>query len=232
MGEAPVGKAGWYEGSRSWWTPGQLSVSWFPGAWRRTHQSCRGHHCALGDRHRPQSPGGTSLQNHTGMLGSSWHQTSLENSLGERQGGRRGSEGQGNCSLLHKLGLTWGQGHGVPLLLVPSKQRCPVQPGGQKQLPSWGWQVPPWRHWQGWAQLAPQCPRGHAAGDKVYVWQGRASPSWMNSQPLASRKSSAQLWSPQGHQGFECFCTLMTHRCSCPAPCARLPPQHLHLTTQ
>lgn len=42
------------------------------------------------------------------------------------------------------LGLTWAQGHGAQLLLVPSKQRCPVQPGGQKQLPSWGWQVPPW----------------------------------------------------------------------------------------
>ena len=101
-------------------------------------------------------------------------------------------------------GWGWRSGHGVALLLVPSKQRCPVQPGGQKQLPSWGWQVPPWRHWQSWAQLAPQCPKGHAAGDKVGAClAGRASISWGNSQSPTLLKPSTQLWSPQRHQGFK-----------------------------
>lgn len=116
----------------------------------------------------------------------------------ESRGGRRGSEGPGNSSPLLRLGLTWRQGHGVPLLLVPSKQRCPVRPGGQKQLPCWGWQVPPWRHWQSWAQLAPQCPRGHAAGDKVGAClAGRASPPLSDfSAPSIAELFSSALVSP------------------------------------
>ena len=64
--------------------PGALGTI---GANRRTHQSCRGRRCAPGDTHRLPSPGGTSLQDHTGRTGSSWHRTSPESSLRDRQGG-------------------------------------------------------------------------------------------------------------------------------------------------
>lgn len=63
----------------------------------RTHQSCRGRHCALGDTHRPQSLGGTSLRDRTGMVGNNWHRTPLESSLfreRRRQAGIRGAREQ------------------------------------------------------------------------------------------------------------------------------------------
>lgn len=121
-------------------------------------------------------------------------------------------------------GAALAPGHGVPLLLVPSKQKCPVQPGGQKQLPSWGWQIPPWRHWQGWEQLAPQCPRGHAAGNKVPVLGGRASPQWMNPQSPVSLKPCTQLWFSRDSKTLSHIYTLMTHKCLSAAPSLPLTP--------
>lgn len=138
------------------------------------------------------------------MAGSSWHQTSLENRLGDSQGGRRGSEVAN--TLQSPLWVRADLGTRAPLLLVPFKQRCPVQPGGQKQLPSWGWQVSPWGHWQGWAQLSPQCPGGHAAGDKVCLPRVPAQPS-LRTPDKSSAPSITEIFLSalvsRGHPGFE-----------------------------
>ena len=83
--------------------PGALGTI---GANRRTHQSCRGRRCAPGDTHRLPSPGGTSLQDHTGRTGSSWHRTSPESSLWDRQGG---SGVEGPRSAVSALGLGAGR---------------------------------------------------------------------------------------------------------------------------
>lgn len=75
-------------------------VPWGPREVLCTHLSCRVHRCAQGDTHRPRSLGGTSLQGHNGMAGSSWHQISPEGSLEtEGQGSRQRSKGRENYSL-------------------------------------------------------------------------------------------------------------------------------------
>lgn len=86
--------------------PGSLGTV---GADGRAHRSCRGRHCAPGDTRRLPSPGGTSLQDHTGTTGSSWHQTSLGSSLGEGKQAVGVRDPDPQCPP-----RAWGQGRGSP----------------------------------------------------------------------------------------------------------------------
>lgn len=119
-------KGGWGGGGRQ---QGQREVL-------NAHRSCKVHRCAQEDTHRLQSLGGTSLQDHIGTSGSSWHQIPLEGSLYRQP--RRPAEIRVSFWLLFGTGLRQGPGCDHLLASVPSKQWGPVQPGGQAQLPSWG----------------------------------------------------------------------------------------------
>lgn len=73
--------------------------------------------------------------------------------------------------------------------LLPSSQWGPATPGGQRQAPVLGSQVPPFWQRQAWLQLLPKVPAGQA-GDG---WQ-RSAGTWGCSHATGAAQQGAAGW--------------------------------------